>query len=396
MPFAGRTALLRLVAMAALGVSALLTADYLHPERAFCPFEEACTRARESALGEIAGVPTSEIGMLAFGALFLLTLLPVEWSRPLLRPAGLVAALAGGALLGFQALVLQALCPLCLVADAAGLLAGILTVSWPPPPILLSGKRLPGEPASSRLAWTLAAGLAVVVPFALPRQAEPAWVEITPVAEAEFGLEDETAREDPPAPEPVVSPAASGGGRKTAWNWPGIAMTVEAPAAASPPPTAPAPPPTSGVRVVEYLNPFCAHCRATERRLDAVVQRLASPPRIHRVYTWNTPEPPAWAVALDHARTVGLEDRLFEALLEARDESVAEVLRAAERAGLEAGPLSTALARQEPSERSSRHRRLVMAAGLRGLPTLDIGRRRLMGEQSEAEIEAAIRAAEAP
>jgi protein-disulfide isomerase len=40
-----------------------------------------------------------------------------------------------------------------------------------------------------------------------------------------------------------------------------------------------------------------------------------------------------------------------------------------------------------------RDRDLARSAGLRGLPTLDIGRRRLMGEQSEAELREAVEAA---
>src|SRR5688572_31059970 len=114
---ARRLVLLRLTAVTAVCVSTLLTYDTLHPDRAFCPLAEACERVRESALGSLFGVPTSLLGMVAFGGLFLLTLLPVEWARTLLRPAGLFAAFAGVGLFAYQALAIRTFCPLCLVAD---------------------------------------------------------------------------------------------------------------------------------------------------------------------------------------------------------------------------------------------------------------------------------------
>ena len=101
-------------------------------------------------------------------------------------------------------------------------------------------------------------------------------------------------------------------------------------------------------------------------------------------------------LALEHARSEGVESELFHALLEATDDGVAEILRAGERAGLDPDALRAAIVQSETPARLERHRRLVQQAGLRGLPTLDIGRRRLMGEQTEAELEEAIRAAETP
>ena len=116
MDFARRTAFLRLTAMAALIASAILTADALNPGRAFCPLEEACNAARNSDLGSFFGVPTSVLGMGAFGGLFLLTLLPIEWTRHLLWPLGFLGGAAGIVFAGYQVFVLQSFCPLCLVA----------------------------------------------------------------------------------------------------------------------------------------------------------------------------------------------------------------------------------------------------------------------------------------
>jgi hypothetical protein len=49
--------------------------------------------------------------------------------------------------------------------------------------------------------------------------------------------------------------------------------------------------------------------------------------------------------------------------------------------------------RGEPPPRLQRDREIVSRARLEGMPTLDIGKRRLQGEQSEAELAEALRAA---
>ncbi len=436
--FARRTALLRLTAMSALVASAVLTADALHPERAFCPLEQACDAARESALGSVLGVPTSLLGMLAFGGLFLLTLLPVEWSRSLLRPAGALAALAGVGFVAYQALVLHTYCPLCLVADVAGFVAGVITLSWPAPPVRLSGKRLPGEALPRRVAWTVAASLAVLAPFVWPRPEAPAWVEITPLADADllFEATDPTATEAAstapaathahgsaaraPSPGHALPPARWAGDPASATGRPPTPPTPpERPAAAAvhaahaaptleptattaalttapPPPTAtPAPPaPTvQPVRVVEYLNAYCQHCRATHQRLEDVLAQLDHPVQVRRIYTWGGQGYPLWARACVFAATQGLEDAMFRELLKSRRESPQEIRAAAQRAGVDAAGLEQALRATAVPSRLERDATLMRSARLQGLPTLDIGRRRLMGAQSEAELTGAMRAA---
>ncbi len=434
---AKRLVSLRLTAMAALCVSTLLTYDTLHPERAFCSLAESCERVRESPLAKVGGVPTSVLGMAAFGGLFLLTLLPIEWARRLLKPAGFVAALSGAGLFAYQALAIGTFCPLCLVADGAGLMAGLLTLTWGALPRRRSGRRLAGESAASRVAWTLGAVLAVVGPFAWPRAPRTGWVEHVPTP----GLfEDEVAWADPvesppqapwdPAPGPRTGPGgsealppppAAPAAPPTAPRpreeprpapLPGPAPAARPPAA---PPAAPAPsggpaggaaaprptaePPTgapTAVLVVEYLNAFCAHCRVTHRNLARARASSGIPVRVRRVYTWAGDAPPLWARACVYAGTVGREDALFEELLAAPREDPREIHAAARRAGLDVAALQRALQDPTPPPRLLKDRELFLAAGLRGLPTLDIGRRRLMGEQSEADLRAALEAARSP
>lgn len=177
--YAGRRiAALRVTALAALAVSAILAADTLHPGRAFCPLAAACEKARSSALGKILGIPTSVHGMVAFGGLFLLSMLKVETSRRLLRPAGFLAAVVGAGLFGYQAIVIRSFCPLCLVADTAGLVAGLIVLTWPKTPIRRSGRKLPAESLVARLRWATVATLVVAAPFLWPRPEKPSWVEL--------------------------------------------------------------------------------------------------------------------------------------------------------------------------------------------------------------------------
>jgi predicted DsbA family dithiol-disulfide isomerase len=148
--------------------------------------------------------------------------------------------------------------------------------------------------------------------------------------------------------------------------------------------------------IVEYLNPYCAHCRATHQRLDHTIVGMGLATRRFRVYSWASDDVPLWARACALAEPLGYEPRLFEELMRARDPGPAEVYAAAQRAGLDVGWLQQALQSPSPPARLLRDRRIASSAGLRGLPTLDIGRRRLMGEQSAAELRDALLAALPP
>jgi len=487
-----RVPFLRWTSLLALATSAILTADRLHPGRAFCPLEAACEKARDSALGSVAGIPTSAIGMLAFGGLFLLTLLPISTSRRALRPAGILAGVTGAGLILYQAFVIGSFCPLCLVADGAGLACAVTVLGWRPPPVRLSGRPLPREPLVTHLRWIGLATIVVTLPFAWPRAETPSWValddanpllaDLAPLPAPPTPTEDAAAAGPAPgepalpATEPTPTPlppiprlARDASGRvvlpaPAAATWTpmlapgkptppagarpeevppwatlasasarsdgvpataiatapqaapaGVAAPAAAPAATPPPSrtppiaTAPPPPtpPTSSagpvptaivdtrpqVGIVEYVNAFCPHCRVTHRRLGRVLASLGVAARVRRIYTWPSEEVPAWARACAHAQTLGLEDRLFDELSHAENDDLAEILAAGRRAGLDVGALRAAIASGALAPRLERDRRIAGSAGLQGLPTLDIGRRRLLGEQSEAELREAIEAA---
>ena len=88
-----------------------------------------------------------------------------------------------------------------------------------------------------------------------------------------------------------------------------------------------------------------------------------------------------------------LPDQLFDELMRARSQRPAEVYAAARRAGLDANAMQRAVNASAVPTRVVRDHDLMRKAQLKGLPTIDIGRRRLMGEQSEAELRDAIQAA---
>ncbi len=443
MNYARRVALLRLTALVAIAASAVLTVDSVTPGRDFCPLAEACAAVRDSALGSVAGVPTSIIGMAAFGALLLLTLLPLEMARPMLKPVGAVAAVAGVGFIAFQHFVLGTFCPLCLVADGAGFVAGMLTVTWPRLPVRRSGRFIRWEGGSSRMAWTMAGLLAAVVPFAIPRAQDPGWVEITPLSEAAFEEEAAviTAKAPPPPPSPAVvaepAPASTPDVPPSAAPADTRAIASPLPQPEEPAPT-PAPPPTptpeepkpvaeaaptpvvvlspepeprpapapvrrptpkrapaapKGPLLVEYLNAFCGHCRATHKRLHAVLEETGVTVRRRRIYTWGGKRTPDWARACAYAAEVGREEQMFNELLKARRQNRGEIEAAARRAGVSIQGLRVFLRRGGTPARLARDQRLFQKAGIRKLPTIDIGRRRLMGSQSAEELRSAVLAA---
>lgn len=340
-----RTVLVRVVALVGLGASAALTADAIRPgARAFCPLEQACAAARSSALGSLFGIPTSILGMIAFSGLLLLSFWPGAGRWFLLRSAGILGAVAGLGLLAYQALVLGTICPLCLVADLSGIAAGAVLWGWR----ASDGGARARDGKRTRIAWAVTWLLVAAVPLLWPHAARPAWVP--------------------------------------------IATTSEGGAAAKP--SEPSAPPA--IPLVEYLNPFCAHCRATHGRLARVLSDLAPNVRRSRLYVWSgRGAPPLWAQMCVCAQDQGdLKERaFFRELMTARDESRRELLAAAARAELDIPALESCVESGAPLARLENLRRIVQAAHIEGLPTIDLGRRRLEGEQSEEDLREAVQAA---
>jgi uncharacterized membrane protein/protein-disulfide isomerase len=384
---------LRLCCLVALLASAALTADTLNPGRQFCPLDAACAKARNSALGSFFGVKTSVLGLAAFSGLFLLTLLPLDAARRVARPAAWLAGAAGLAFVVYQALVLGTFCPLCLVADLCGLGAAAAAFAWPGP-LLYRGrakKRPPVvESGPARLRWAFGAQLVVGLPLLWPTPpAKPSWVALpvdttTSMASIDVAAEfaPYLAEATDPSADAIPSPPRDRP----------VATPAPLPGSAEPPPVAVIAPPRPPVReivVLEYLNAFCSHCRATHARLDRVVAGFGRPVRRHRVYVWSSNQVPLWARACAVAAKQGREDAMFDALLATERQDDRAIRAAAARAGVDLSEIDA----PEVTARLERDRRLANQARLEGLPTFDVGRRRLMGEQSESELLDALRAA---
>ncbi len=162
--------LLRLVAAAALAVSVAMLWDYLAATPSFCTVGSACAQVRAKA-GMIGGwLPVPALGVAAFGGLFVLS--AVGRARRLAGLAAILGGVVGVGLVAYQALLLHAICPLCVVVDSLGVVGAGVGI-WV----------LRAAPGRDTLSWIGDAGLvalAVGVPlgwvFSRPPEPVPAAV----------------------------------------------------------------------------------------------------------------------------------------------------------------------------------------------------------------------------
>jgi uncharacterized membrane protein/predicted DsbA family dithiol-disulfide isomerase len=171
-----------LFALTGLAASTALLVDSLHSSPVYCSYEMGCAEVLASPYARPLGVPLPVVGVLAFAVLFGLSLFPPRrgWLFPVLA---LAAGAAGLGLILVQVLVLEQVCPLCLIVDLSAVaLAGAQ---------LLSGRmRLEGAlPAWVRWGWLglgagvlgVMAALGVLGPWIqnqpAPEQVRAHWVE---------------------------------------------------------------------------------------------------------------------------------------------------------------------------------------------------------------------------
>jgi uncharacterized membrane protein/protein-disulfide isomerase len=154
MGIAYRPAILRLLALLALAVSAALLIDGWSPRSRLCSFGSDCDQVVHSWLAERLVVPLPLVGVVYFAGLFTLSLVGSERARKLFRPLALLAGAGGVALIAAQLFAIGHVCPLCLVVDTAAMLLGGLALS-------VRGDPFPAVAPRQRGAWVLtaAAGL---------------------------------------------------------------------------------------------------------------------------------------------------------------------------------------------------------------------------------------------
>jgi protein-disulfide isomerase/uncharacterized membrane protein len=151
-----RLLLIRLLALAALAVSAALLVDSFLPASRLCGWESSCREVVGSAFGRIAGVPLSAIGLVGFATLFGLSFASGRSVRRGFRVLALLGGVGGLVLIAIQACILQRFCPYCLAADGAALGIAVLAIGY------RDSQPLPSSALLERALWS---GAAILVPL---------------------------------------------------------------------------------------------------------------------------------------------------------------------------------------------------------------------------------------
>ena len=183
-----RLPIFRFVSVIGLAASSASLTDQALGHGSFCSFDSGCEAVTNSAYGKPLGIPLPALGLAGFAAVLGFTLIGRE---RLSRRLAHLGALIGFALIVVQFVVLHRACPLCLVADVAAILLGLLAVT-----------PLPAGPASARnrAVWFVLAVIAVLIPLAIgfldeapdpPDWIQSHWVEgkITVVEVTDFECE---------------------------------------------------------------------------------------------------------------------------------------------------------------------------------------------------------------
>jgi protein-disulfide isomerase/uncharacterized membrane protein len=310
--------LLRLTALGALTFSVATAVAYYGPGSELCQPGGGCDQVRSSAVGRSIGDLLPVVGILAYSAIFAGALIE---RRPTLRLFAGFAALGGvgaAAFLGLQATVIGAWCWLCVGVDAFGLLAAGAGV-W----VLVSGTGDPEGSVSFMSPWW---GLW--------------WLAWAPVAWAAT------------FPDPGVPPA--------------IRELYD---------------PSADVNVVEMADFECPFCRRMNPVLESVLEetdgrvhlvRLMVPLELHR-------HARGAAAAYFCAQRQGRGEAMASRLFEAEDIGRAGLLARAEALGLDEEAFEACLDDPAIDARIEADIERARRAGMRGLPTVYIGDRTVIG-----------------
>jgi uncharacterized membrane protein/predicted DsbA family dithiol-disulfide isomerase len=324
--------LFRLAATVALSVSLALLLDYLKPKPSFCSLGSSCETVIFSKFGQVLGVPLPLLGVATFGTLLIISLVPgARMSRGLV-PLSLLAGAGGLGLLLIQFLVLQTVCPLCLVADICALVTGVVGLFWVWRPPALT----PGKPMYRF--WIPLAFVAVAGPLDWSR-----------------------SRSDPPLPPQVAAQWVPG-----------------------------------KVTVVEVIDFACPSCRRTHAVLQQVMQEYGDRvhwvhftlPRLEHEHAHEA------ARAFLCAQRQGKGPAMAAALCQAESLTSDACTTIAAKLGLSLLPYQTCIINPDMDARISKDRAWIEALPLRGLPGIWIQDQFLLGEQSAETFRAAVQRAE--
>jgi protein-disulfide isomerase/uncharacterized membrane protein len=317
--------LLRAAVLVALLGSSALVVDYLSPQPSFCGAGSGCSVVRQDELSHLGGlgVPLPAVGLMAFTALYTLSLLPGE-RRRLAGAAAILAGVLGAALLGVQTFRIRTFCSLCTIVDVSAIVAAVAGALY-----LLQRKReaTPGEPLRDG-AWMALGALAVSAPLLWP-----------------------SVRPAPPVPPAIAK-----------FHQPGK------------------------INVVEFVDFQCPFCRMFHPRLKAVTAEYADRVHFTRLDLPLNMHPLARGAARAHVCAIarGKGDAMADALFETDNLEPAGLLAAGEKVGLDRAELERCLETEAAVARSESI--LPDAKLLEGLPTTFVGSTMLVGAQEDATL----------
>jgi uncharacterized membrane protein len=184
-----RLILVRLLTLFALAISTAQFADHLTGANAICEFGDSCEQVTNSVYGKPLGIPLPLVGLVGFGLLYTLTLVPTLWAVCLVRALGIIAGVIGIGLLTLQFAVLHKVCPLCLMVDSASIALAVIVAIGLPEPVALSRFRLLGWIAIAPVILFIPIGwVAATMPEQAPEQVRAYWKdnEVTIVEITDF------------------------------------------------------------------------------------------------------------------------------------------------------------------------------------------------------------------
>jgi protein-disulfide isomerase len=321
-------ALLRVATLVSLVGSSALVVDYLGPVPSFCGAGSGCSAVRESPLSHLGalGVPLPAIGLMAFTALYTLSLLPGD-RRRLAVPAAIVGGVLGTLLLLVQGFGLGVFCSLCTMVDTGALVAGTAGT------VLLGGK------------WTQGVGSDVL--------RDRAWMALGVLA--------------------VSAPLI----------WPSVRPTPDVPSAIA------SYMKPGKINVVEFVDFECPFCRIFHPRLKAIVAEYGDRVNFVRLDLPLDMHPLARGAARAHVCAVAKKkgDEMADALFETEDLSKKGLLEAGKKIGLGPDALERCLEDPDTEAEVVRSERILRDAKLlEGLPTTFVGSTMLVGAQEDATL----------
>lgn len=314
----------RLAAVLSLAVSAALLVDYISGTPTFCGVGSGCAAVRGSGYGYLSigelNLPVPALGMLAFAVL-----LGAALTRGLLRWVPLLAGVGGAIGVGLfclQAVKIGQLCSLCVTVDALSVIAAICGfLQW-------NGEGDASQEFGLRWStWPLLAALALLAPLAWPR--------LRPVAPVPAGVQK------------LYVPGK--------------------------------------INVVEFADYECPFCRRLHPELSAVIAsypgkvnftRLNLPLKSHEFAR-------VAAQAQVCAREQGKGDEMADRLFAAEDLHPSSNRDLAKGLGVELGAYDQCIASGKADKVIDAESKILLDAGLQGLPTTYVGAQTILGAQPE-------------